>query len=188
MTRRSFFFGPLLGVALVLCACEGTQEIELQLTNTRDNTKAQMDLLKKNHELVNRKLNDLNERIVKLQETNDRLSGDLTTFASRPEEVKLEIIQEVNTRFDGVAREQAEFKQAVEDTLQARMQRIDAALATQVADMEKTLQQHSSFVMFVATEQDSINRVFANRFDSRPWYQSYMGKWEDMQKSQGKTQ
>jgi len=188
MTRRSLFFGPLVGVALVLCACEGTQEIELQLTNTRDNTKAQMDLLKKNHELVNRKLNDLNERIVKLQETNDRLSGDLTTFASRPEEVKLEIIQEVNTRFDGVRREQIEFKKTVEDSLKARMDRIDAGLEVQVQDMEKTLLQHNAFVQFVATEQDSINRVFANRFDSRPWYQSYMGKWEDMQKSQGNTQ
>jgi len=188
MTRRTLFLAPVLGAVLVLSACEGTKDIELQLTNTRDNTKAQMDLLKKNHELVNRKLNDLNERIGKLQETNDRLSGDLATFASRPEEVKVEIIQEVNTRFEGVRREQAEFKQTVQDTVKARMERIDAGLQAKVEAMEKNLTQHSAFVEFVATEQDSINKVFANRFDSRPWYQSYMGKWEDMQKAKGQGQ
>jgi hypothetical protein len=68
------------------------------------------------------------------------------------------------------------------------VERIDAGLQTKVDTMEQDLAQHVAFVNFVATEQDSINRVFATRFDSRPWYQSYMGKWEDMQKAQGNDQ
>ena len=49
-------------------------------------------------------------------------------------------------------------------------------------ELEETLLEHASFVRFVTGEQDSINYIFAARFDSRPWYQSILGKWEDMER------
>jgi outer membrane murein-binding lipoprotein Lpp len=176
-----------LAVGLLLAGCEGTQQIEIELNNVKETTKSQMDIIKKQNELMNRKLNDINEKLRELQETNDRLSGDLAAFASRPEEIKLEIISEVNSRFVGAAKTQEDFKAEVTELFQKRMSEIEESMKQEIEDMEKTLAQHSAFGSFVAGEQDSINKVFASRFDSRPWYQSYIGKWEDMEKNKDTT-
>jgi hypothetical protein len=171
-----------VGFVLALTGCNRNQEIQAELFRIRDRNKAEMDLLKKSNELLNRRYNDLKERVDKLQETNDRLTGELTEYATRPEEVKLEIITEVNTRFAAIANGQQDFMTQVNADFEEKEAVIETDLVAGLDRMEKTLLQHAAFVQFVSSEQDSINRVFAGRFDSRPWYQSVLGKWADMER------
>ena len=174
----------LIGVSfiLALAGCTGTAETRAELFRIRDRSKGQMDILKRKNELLNRELNDMKDQVNELQESNDRLSAELGEYAARPEEVKLEIITEVNTMFSGVVNSQQDFKAQVEATLEEKTAVIEADLVEGLAKMEKTLIQHGDFVHFVTSEQDSINRVFAMRFDNRPWYQSVLGKWNDMER------
>ena len=184
--RLTLLFGA--SCLLVMTGCSQNSGVRDELFRVRDRNKAQMDILKKSNELINRELNDLNEQVVKLTESNDRLSGDLTEFATRPEEIKLEIITEVNTRFGAMAKSQQAFMDQVNQNFETRDTEINEALTTDVAEMEATLVEHAAFVRFVSTEQDSINRVFAMRFDSRPWYQSIIGRYEDMQRAKEAAQ
>jgi chromosome segregation ATPase len=177
---------PALLVGLVLISALGGcggRDFETELINFRDRSRAQLDVMKKQNELLNRKLNDMNARLDKLQESNDRLSAELTSYVTRPEEVKLEIITEVNTRFSAAAKNQEDFFTQVNTAFDDRTTATQDTLNTKMAAMEADLLDHSAFVKFVATAQDSINRVFASRFDSRPWYQSFMGKWEDRERT-----
>jgi DNA anti-recombination protein RmuC len=184
MLRRILTLFVIAGAAGVLAGCQGNQELRAEMINVRDRAAAEMDRMKKQNELLNRKLNDMNETVGKLQESNDRLSTELTNYATRPEEVKLEIISEVNTRFSAMSENQKEFMTQINEQFETTTAAIESDLDTRLAAISDTLNDHSMFVHFIASQQDSINRVFANRFDSRPWYESILGKWEDMKKTQ----
>ena len=170
-----------------LAGCSGNQEIRAEMVNIRDRSNHQMDLLKKSNELLNRKLNRMNDRVGKLQESNDRLSTELTEYATRPEEIKLEIITEVNTRFAAMAKGHEDFVSAVNSRFDTKTAEMERELTSSLEALAVTLDEHAVFVHFVSSEQDSINRVFATRFDSRPWYQSVLGKWDDMGRSRQDT-
>lgn len=182
MTRRLVLPVAALVLAAAVSGCTGNQQLEAELHRFRDSSKSQLDLLKKQNELLNRKLNDMNETVDEFADTGDRLSTELATYVNRPEEVKLEIITEVNNRFGGIATGQEEFKEDINEMFEQETAAIKADVEQNVEEMQNTLTQHISFVQFVATQQDSINRVFANRFDSRPWYESVLGKWDDMER------
>ncbi len=187
MRLRSLTIIAILGVGAALSGCQANREMQAELVNLKSSTKKQLDLLKQQNEFLNRKLNSLTTKVDDLTKANSDLSDQLATYANRPEEVKLEIISEVNTRFQAIAESQKQFQQDVQDQFDQETQKLDKKLDTQLADMNKTLNKHTAFVKFVASEQDSINRVFANRFDSRPWYQSIIGKWEDRERQAGET-
>lgn len=187
MMRRFMTLLTLVCAAGVLAGCQGNRELKAEMVNVRDRANVQMDQLKKRNELLNRKLNDMADRVTQLQESNDRLSTELAQYATRPEEVKLEIITEVNTRFAAMAKGHDDFVTDINGRFQTKSEEIEADLDEQLSTIEETLLKHAAFVRFVSSEQDSINRVFANRFDSRPWYQSILGKWEDMGKTQQET-
>lgn len=188
MTRH--WLTLLIGTSclLAMTGCDRNAGIRDELFRIRDRNKAQMDVLKKSNELINRQLNDLKQRVDELQDSNDRLAGELTDYATRPEEVKLEIITEVNTRFAAIANSQQTFMEEVNQNFTAKEAEIREGLAADIEEMENTLLEHAAFVRFVSTEQDSINRVFAARFDSRPWYQSIIGRWEDMQRQKAMSE
>jgi hypothetical protein len=50
--------------------------------------------------------------------------------------------------------------------------------------MERTLEAKDEFFRFVFSEQDSINMEFAARFESRPWYESVLGRWEEREQAE----
>lgn len=187
MKRQWTAFFAVLGAAVVLSGCEGTRELRAQMNNVRSQSESKASVLKKQNELLNRKLNDMNARVQELQESNDRLATELSSYITRPEEVKLEIITEVNTRFAGIAQQQDNFQTELTEAFTTKTAEIEQNLDSQLEEIGNTLEQHSNFVQFVSAEQDSINRVFANRFDSRPWYQSFMGKWDDMNRNREAT-
>ena len=184
MNRRLVSLVAVLGVGIALSGCQGNRQMQQDIVNLQNTTKKQLDLLKQQNEFLNRKMNTVNTNVATLTEKTDQLSAELSTYANRPEEVKLEIISEVNTRFEAIAAQNKEFQDEVNANFKGQQEQIDLKLQTQLDLMTKTLDKHTAFVNFVATEQDSINRVFANRFDSRPWYQSIIGKWDDRERAQ----
>jgi hypothetical protein len=189
MNRPRLAILPALGfgAALLAAGCSGSRDFEAELGTVRSTTRTQLDVLKKQNELLNRKLNDMNARVDEIQVSNERLSTDLTTYASRPDEIKIEILTEIQTTFQSLAARQQEFEANTDSLLATETRVIAESLEVKLADVDKSLAQHSAFVHFVSSEQDSINRVFANRFDSRPWYQSILGRWEDMQRARTQT-
>jgi DNA anti-recombination protein RmuC len=187
MRLRLLSITAFLGVAILFAGCGADREMQADLVNLKSSTKKQLDLLKQQNQFLNRKLNTVNEKVDELTELTTSLRTELSTYANRPEEVKLEIINEVNTRFAAIAKNQDEFKEQVQTAFQDQSKKINDDLATELEAMNKTLNKHTAFVQFVAAEQDSINRVFANRFDSRPWYQSIIGKWEDRERAATNT-
>ena len=187
MRLRLLSITAFLGVAILFAGCGADREMQADLVNLKSSTKKQLDLLKQQNQFLNRKLNTVNEKVDELTSLTTNLRAELSTYANRPEEVKLEIINEVNTRFAAIAKNQDEFKEQVQTAFQDQSKKINDDLAAELEAMNKTLNKHTAFVQFVAAEQDSINRVFANRFDSRPWYQSIIGKWEDRERAAANT-
>ena len=183
MNRRFVSLVAVLGVGVALSGCQGNRQMQQDIVNLQNTTKKQLDLLKQQNEFLNRKMNTVNTNVAALTQKTDDLSANLSTFANRPDEVKLEIISEVNTRFEAIAAQNKEFQGEVLANFSGQQEQIDKKLQTQIDLMTKTLDRHTEFVNFVASEQDSINRVFANRFDSRPWYQSIIGKWDDRERA-----
>lgn len=180
----------LLGLslsALLLVGCQGDREMKAKVLTMEQRTGKQFNLLKQQNEFMNRKVNSLNEKVEELTERNSELSEELATYANRPDEVKLEIIQEVNTMRAAMATDMEMFKSQLTKSVDDRFTQMQERRDTEFADMRKTLNHHTEFVQFVAAEQDSINRLFANRIDSRPWYQSIIGKWEDKERADAES-
>lgn len=182
MYRRLTTAVALLGMTLVLGGCQANREMKAEIVNIKNTSKKQFNLLKQQNEFMNRKVNTLNEKIDELTKMNSKLSEELATYASRPDEVKIEIVEEVNTRFQAIASKQEEFRTQLLADIEADRSATAEKIDTEFTEMREVLNHHTSFVQFVATEQDSINRVFANRMESRPWYQSIIGKWEDKER------
>jgi cell division protein FtsB len=172
----------ILGVTLATTGCQKQREMEQELLDLSQKVPRQFQLLKQQNEFLNRKVNTLNEKVEELTKSNATLSEELATYANRPDEVKLEIISEVNSRLLAAAKDQTDFKARMEEKINAKFTEVDERMDEEFAEMQVTLTHHTEFVQFVATEQDSLNRVIANRIDSRPWYQSIIGKWEDRER------
>ena len=91
MTRHWLAFLVSAFCLLAMTGCDKNAGVRDELFRVRDRNKAEMDILKKRNEMLNRELNDLKETADKLLDSNDRLSLELTNYATRPDEVKLEI-------------------------------------------------------------------------------------------------
>jgi hypothetical protein len=182
MFRRVARAAFLCVSVLVVAGCQGNREMQQEVLNLRNTSRKQLDLLKRQNEFLNRKVDKLSEQVDALSVSTERVSADLAAYAARPEEIKVEIVGEVNTIREGMANAQVEFQTEVNRKLEERAKEVDSRIDTKFTEFANVLQKHTSFVQFVATEQDSINRVFAERFDSRPWYQSIIGKWEDQER------
>jgi vacuolar-type H+-ATPase subunit I/STV1 len=177
-----------LGIVFVLSACNKSsstvdpQQFSAEIAKYREEDMAKIDSTNAHDAALNRKLNEINARVDKLQEASDRLTAELTAYKELPD-VRLEIIPEVTSRFQIVNQAQDQFVKSIRDSVTMRATATQDTMTTRIAVMQNILNEHMAFVQFVATEQDSINRVFANRIDSRPWYVSFMGKWEDRQRA-----
>lgn len=183
MQRR---LSSLALAAFLLVGLTGCQQIrtnQAEIIELSNKVNHDLDLLKKQNTFLNRKVNKLQDSVEEASTVSKALREELSTYANRPDEVKLEIIEEVNSRFQAIGQSNEAFKAEVTEMFTTQAQNVNNRLDTTLAQMEKTLNNHTAFVQFVAAEQDSINRVFANRFDSRPWYQSIIGKWEDRERA-----
>lgn len=174
----------LAGVSLLLLlpGC-GDKGPDPAFTKLQEQSAEQLEALRKQQELLNKKLNRINERVGKIQETHAKFSQDLATFVARPDTMTMLIVTEVNKRFASVLQNQESFVDTVSSAVKSRMSEMETRANAQLEDFKKAVDEHEEFVNFVTAQQDSINRVFATRLDSRPWYESILGKWEDMQRA-----
>lgn len=179
MHFRSLSF-IVLGAALLFGGCGGEKE-DPEMAALRGQTKDQLEALKKHHALLNRKLIGINERLNALQESNTLLAAELAYARSAPDTMRGEIIGEVNRRFAAVAQNQSAFFDTVRVTVNRRTAALDASVDSGMEGMKKEIADYESLVRFVTAQQDSINRVLANRVDRRLWYESILGKWEDLE-------
>ena len=183
MLRRPLSL-TLVALAVVsLTGCGQVRKNQAEIIALKNTVNRDLELLKRQNTFMNRKVNKLQESVDEATEISSDLRTELSTYANRPEEVKIEIIGEVNSRFGAILKSNEEFKAEVTEMFKQHREATETRLTESLTAMEKTLNNHTAFVQFVATEQDSINRVFANRFDSRPWYQSIIGKWEDRERA-----
>ena len=176
-----------LGLVLMLPGCSKKSSIDpkqfqVEITKYREESTALIDSVNAQNAALNRSLNEINARVDKLQQTNDQLNAEFTAYKDLPD-VRLEIIPQVNTQFTLLTQSQEQFVKSLRDSITLRATATEDTMKVRTAAMQSQLAEHMAFVQFVATEQDSINRVFANRIDSRPWYVSFMGKWEDRQRA-----
>jgi len=183
--RPAVFAG--LGLMLVFWGCQkkstvDPKQFQVEVTKYREESTALIDSVNSQNARLNRALNEINGRVDRLQEANDRLNAELTAYKELPD-VRAEITPQVYAQFNLVSAAQEQFVKSIRDSITLRASAMDDTLEVRTSTMQSTLAEHMAFVQFVATEQDSVNRVFANRIDSRPWYVSFMGKWEDRQRA-----
>ena len=176
-----------LGIVFVLSGCQKKSAVDpkqfaVEINKYREEQTALIDSTNANDARLNRTLNEINARVDKLQQDNDQLVAELAAYKELPD-VRQEIYPEILSRFQLVNERQGEFVKSIRDSITLRATATQDTMTARVAVMQNMLNEHMAFVQFVATEQDSINRVFANRIDSRPWYVSFMGKWEDRQRT-----
>ena len=176
-----------LGIVFVLSGCQKKSAVDpkqfaVEINKYREEQTALIDSTNANDARLNRTLNEINARVDKLQQINDQLTAELAAYKELPD-VRLEIIPEVTSRFQIVNQAQDQFVKSIRDSITMRATATQDTMTARIAVMQNMLNEHVAFVQFVATEQDSINRMFANRIDSRPWYVSFMGKWEDRQRA-----
>jgi vacuolar-type H+-ATPase subunit I/STV1 len=176
-----------LGIVFVLSGCQKKSAVDpkqfaVEINKYREEQTALIDSTNANDARLNRTLNEINARVDKLQQINDQLTAELAAYKELPD-VRLEIIPEVTSRFQIVNQAQDQFVKSIRDSITTRATATQDTMTARIAVMQSMLNEHMAFVQFVAVEQDSINRVFANKIDSRPWYVSFMGKWEDRQRA-----
>lgn len=179
MRFRSLFF-IVLGAAFLAGGCGGEKE-DPEMAALRGQTADQLEALKKHHALLNRKLIGINERLNALQVSNTQLAAELAYARSAPDTMRGEIIGEVNRRFVYVAQNQAAFFDTARVTVNRRTDALEARVESGLAGMKAEVANYESLVRFVTAQQDSVNRVLAGRVDRRLWYESILGKWEDLE-------
>ena len=175
-----------LGIVFVLSGCQKQSAVDpkqfaVEINKYREEQTALIDSTNSNDARLNRTLNEINARVDKLQQANDQLTAELVAYKELPD-VRNEIFPEVLSKYQIVGQAQEQWMKSIRDSISTATATQDTVTA-RIAAMQNQLNEHMAFVQFVATEQDSINRVFANKIDTRPWYVSFMGKWEDRQRA-----
>jgi hypothetical protein len=144
----------------------------------------QLALLEKHGEFLNRKLNMVDEKIVRLGEDTDWLNEEFVVYTNRPGEVREEVLAEVDERIQNLEQDQVEFERDLAANFDRYQHNYNTRLTSVLDSMQVALDYRETFVQFVFTEQDSINREFAGRFDARPWYHSVLSTWAESEKQQ----
>jgi hypothetical protein len=178
VTRRTATGAVLLAAAVLTSGCTGNRELEETLIDYKNETKLQLALLQAQSEFLTDKGNSVSGKMEALTEDTETLDAEFSIYANRPAAIKREVYQYVSAESTQVNEDQTRFVDHVEDSLLQFKQNRNENLGAQLATMQATLEYHAEFMEFVFTYQDSMNALFAARFDSRPWYESLIGKWQ----------
>jgi hypothetical protein len=178
MNRRFLGFLAVLVAAAPLAGCEANRELLQQFVDMKNEFNLQLALLQRQGEYLEQKVGQIDAKVTAAEEKNDKLSRNLAAYVARPLAVKKEILDEVDSRAEAVGAAQDAYHASVESRLDQADARLNSQFDREADRTRNTLADEERFFRFVFTEQDSINRVFAARFDSRPWYESVLGRWE----------
>jgi len=178
VTDRTALGAALLTAAVLATGCTGNRELEEVLVDYKNETKLQLALLQAQSEFLTDKGNSVSDKMEALTEDTETLDAEFSIYANRPAAIKLEVYEYVSEESTLVAADQTQFATHVEDSVHQFEETRNQSLGAQLAAMQTNLDYHAEFMEFVFTYQDSVNAVFAARFDSRPWYESLIGKWQ----------
>jgi hypothetical protein len=172
---------PLLALMVSLCVvgCQGDREVQQALLDLKNEHTLTLMGLTDQSEFLEKKLDHVREKLEVLDESDRMLSSEFALYARRPDEIKREILDDVGLRTVMIAEEQQQYFVDLTNRLDQHALRFDNQMVQATEATQKTLSEEDAFFRFVFTEQDSINRVFAARFENRPWYESVLAKWED---------
>jgi len=168
----------LLAATILATGCTGNRDLEEVLVDYKNETKLQLALLEAQSEFLTDKGNTVSDKMEALAEDTETLDAEFSIFANRPDEIKREVYQYVSEESTKVADDQMQFVNQVDDSVRMFRETRNESLGAQLASMQASLDYHAEFIRFVFVYQDSVNELFAARFDSRPWYESLIGKWQ----------
>ena len=177
-TRRPILLLLGMTTALALTGCQANRELLEGLVELKNDSSLQLMLLDRHNQFLISKVEKVTRNLEALEAINARLSREFAVYTSRPDAIKRDILGDVSFRASEAAEKQRLFTEEFSDRLNKKETALNQILTQNIQSIQKTLDYEDEFFRFVFTMQDSINREFATRFDSRPWYQSLLGKWE----------
>ena len=127
------------GLLLGLTGCQQVRQNQADIVALTNTVNRDLELLKRQNTFMNRKLNKLQESVEEATEVSKDLREELSTYANRPDEVRLEIINDVNTRFAQISKSNEEFKAAVNEQFDDHTAATKERLDTSLAELEKIL-------------------------------------------------
>jgi polyhydroxyalkanoate synthesis regulator phasin len=165
-----------------LAGCQGAdRDLQQELLNLKNETTLQLELLSRHSEFLTEKTDMVEKRLDTLSDADRKLSHDVAVYTARPDQIRKEILDEVDSRGEMAAERQQRFGDDLTGRLDARGTELSNKASTTIAEFQSVLDHEHDFFKFVFTAQDSLNQVFANRFADRPWYESVLGRWEARQ-------
>jgi chromosome segregation ATPase len=174
-----------LGFSLVLAGCTESAQMTLaELERHKREVDKQMRLVREQNEQINAKLNVLKAEMDTIKTVYiPAVQVSLDSVAAKPDQVRIQMMSEVDNRLQTIATDYREFKTKVTETVNTNQKTLTDDLKTKVDAFEKRVSESENFVNFVLAQQDSVNREFAVRIDKRPWYRSIIGDYNDRKRS-----
>ena len=176
MIRNTRHFGAGLALAVLVSGCGVNRELQEQYIDLKNDTRYQITLVEKQGSFLEEKINQVGEKVDRLEASEGDFAKDISSFVARPGQVKREVLDEVDQRSAGLAVRQSDLFRDFQRRLSDYDASINQSLDAQTVVMRGTLADEDEFFRFVFAEQDSVNQVFAARFDSKPWYTSILAR------------
>lgn len=174
------FLTPLIAGVV---GCQGNRELQQELLNLKNETSLQLELLNRHNDFLTRKTDLVEERVERLSSSDRQLTREVNIYGARPDQIKREILDEVDVRGQMAADQRTAFTQEFDDRLTDKSAYLSDKTRTTIAGFERALDHEDRFFRFVFAEQDSMNLEFVSRFQDRPWYESLLGRWEQQENS-----
>lgn len=179
---------PSLALASLIClplaGCTGNRDLQQLLLDIRNENRMQLSLLDKQAEFLNQKTNLIERKIGGIAEDTEWLNEEFLIYTARPEEIREEVLTRVDEQLGQLRQDQADFQADLSAEFSRYEMDYETKLTSALDAMQATLDYKASFLRFVFTEQDSLNREFASRFDAKPWYHSVLSTWEESEKQE----
>jgi chromosome segregation ATPase len=174
-----------LGFSLALAGCTESAQMTLaELERHKREVDKQMRLVREQNEQINAKLNVLKAEMDTIKTVYiPAVQVSLDSVAAKPDQVRIQMISEVDNRLQTIATDYRTFKEKVTETVNTNQKAVTDEMKTKLEAFDKRITDSREFVDFVLAQQDSVNREFAVRIDKRPWYKSIIGDWQDRQRA-----
>lgn len=171
----------VLGLTMVVGGCAQDRQLQQDMVDYKNESGLTLQLLIDQNGFLNSKIERVRGEVEDVVEADRRFQYNFNVYSRRPDEIKLEILEEVGVRAELNEEQQAEFSADYSLRLQELQNELNDRRNLKISEMQAILDHEDMFFRFVYTDQDSVNNEFATRFDKKPWYQSLLGGWEENQ-------
>lgn len=176
---RPLHLALILGMGVATAGCgHMTRDAQQALLDYKNQARFELEWAKTQIEFLNKKVVQVEEKLDQAARLDAQVNRDMAYYQARPDEIKREILREVDERAQELQERRSAFEAQLASDLDARVTAYDDSLVVRRHLIHDELDYNQRFVDFVMSSQDSINREFAYRFDSRPWYENVIGSWD----------